>query len=34
MKHLGLFEKDREQLGKAIGRAIVVPAKQASATDK
>lgn len=27
MKHLGLFEKDREQLGNAIGRAIVVPAK-------
>lgn len=31
MKHLGLFEKDREQLGKALARAIIVPAKQASA---
>jgi len=27
MKHLGLFEADREQLGRAIGRAIIVPAK-------
>lgn len=30
MKHLGLFKDDNEQLGKSIGRAIVVPAKQAS----
>lgn len=30
MKHLGQFAKDNGQVGKAIGRAIVVPAKQAS----
>lgn len=33
MKHLGLFEKDREQLGKAIGKAILIPAKQSSVPD-
>lgn len=29
MKHLGMFLKDREQLGAAIGKAIIVPAKGA-----
>lgn len=29
MRHLGMFAKDNGQVGKAIGRAIVVPAKQA-----
>ncbi len=26
-KHLGLYEKDNDQLGKAIAKAIIVPAK-------
>jgi len=30
MKHLGLFKEDNDQLGKAIARAIIVPAKQDS----
>lgn len=30
MKHLGQYAKDNGQVGKAMGRAIVVPAKQAS----
>jgi phage terminase small subunit len=30
MKHLGQYSKDNGQIGKAIGRAIIVPAKQAS----
>lgn len=29
-KHRGLFEKDNNQVGKAIARAIIVPAKQAA----
>jgi len=33
MKHLGMFEKDREQLGKAIGKAIIVTAKQSIVPD-
>lgn len=32
MKHLGLFLKDREQLGAAIGKAIIVPAKGGNPT--
>lgn len=28
MKHFGLYEKDRDQLGRAIARAIIVPAKR------
>jgi len=28
MKHLGLYEQDNEQLGNAIARAIIVPAKR------
>ena len=30
MKHFGLYEKDRDQLGRAIARAIIVPAKRPS----
>lgn len=30
MKHLGQYAKDNGQIGKAMGRAIIVPAKQAS----
>jgi len=32
-KYHGLFEKDREQLGKAIGKAIIVTAKQSIVPD-
>jgi len=28
MKHFGLYEKDNDQLGNAIARAIIVPAKR------
>lgn len=34
MKHLGLFKENNDQLGDAIGRAIIVPAKATNAKAK